>query len=201
MPPHQFFHRSVVAPSLSIVQGGGFLTDGAPITVQDPIVNEFGATNTRGTIAYARLGGIVDSATSQFFFNSADNGPNLDNQNAGFTTFGTVTAGLDIVDAIQALDTIDGDGNPFAPSAFDDLPVFDSTQGVAVTNLVVVNTVSVLSGVLGDVSRSGQANFFDITPFIMVLAAEEFQPEADCNEDGEVNFFDIAAFIAILSGT
>ena len=115
------FHRSV--PNF-IIQGGGFLTDGSPIETQPPIMDEFGASNVRGTIAMARTGD-PDSATSQFFFNTVDNGPNLDNQNGGFTTFGSVTSGLDIVDVIQALDTADGDPPPNPSDLFDDVPVID----------------------------------------------------------------------------
>ena len=98
-----FFHRSVTN---FIVQGGGFYlpVDGIADDVpsQPPIVNEFGISNTRGTLAFAKLGGDPDSATNQWFFNTEDNSENLDFQNGGFTVFGTVVSGLDIVDAIQA---------------------------------------------------------------------------------------------------
>lgn len=52
---------------------------------------------------------------------------------------------------------------------------------------------------LGDVDRSGGVTFLDIAPFIDLLAANQFQGEADCNEDGILNFLDIAPFIAILA--
>lgn len=38
-----------------------------------------------------------------------------------------------------------------------------------------------------------------ISPFIAILASNTFLPQADCNLDGAVNFFDIAPFIAILA--
>jgi peptidyl-prolyl cis-trans isomerase A (cyclophilin A) len=50
-------------------------------------------SNLRGTIAMAKLGGDPDSATSEFFFNLADNSENLDNQNGGFTVFAQVISG------------------------------------------------------------------------------------------------------------
>ena len=53
---------------------------------------------------------------------------------------------------------------------------------------------------LGDVNRDGVVDFFDIQPFVNVLAAQTFQAEADINEDGDVDFFDIQPFINILSG-
>ena len=42
-------------------------------------------------------------------------------------------------------------------------------------------------------------DFFDITPFISVLADEGFQAEADLDSNGVVDFFDITPFIAVLA--
>ena len=55
----------------------------------------------------------------------------------------------------------------------------------------------------GDVNLDDVVNFFDISPFISVLAdggspAEE--AAADCNMDGVVSFFDISPFIVALAG-
>jgi cyclophilin family peptidyl-prolyl cis-trans isomerase/chitodextrinase len=97
------FHR--VVPGF-VVQGGGFLPGGTQKPgVRPPIVNEFSPSrsNLRGTLAMAKLGNDPDSATCQFFFNLADNSENLDNQNGGFTVFATVIEGLDVVDAIAAV--------------------------------------------------------------------------------------------------
>ena len=66
-----------------------------------------------------------------------------------------------------------------------------------VSNLEILATVDV---VLGDVNQDGIVNFFDIAPFIDLLAGEDFQAEADTNGDGTVNFFDIPPFIDILAG-
>ncbi len=102
------FHR--VVPDF-VVQGGGFLPDGSKKTGQhDPIVNEYGQdrSNLRGTVAMAKVGGDPDSATSEFFFNLADNSENLDNQNGGFTVFANVIEGMDVVDAMAAVD-LDGE--------------------------------------------------------------------------------------------
>ena len=54
--------------------------------------------------------------------------------------------------------------------------------------------------VLGDVNLDDAVSFLDISPFISILSAGDFQEEADCNQDGEVNFLDIGPFIGILSG-
>ena len=54
---------------------------------------------------------------------------------------------------------------------------------------------------LGDVNTDGLVNFFDIDPFISLLASETFQIEADMNLNGIVSFSDIAPFIEALSST
>lgn len=127
-------HRSV--PGF-IVQGGGFTYDLAlplgDVPQFGPVVNEPVYANVRGTIAMAKLGGDPDSATSQWFFNLADNTANLDNQNGGFTVFGEVVGpGMDVVDAIAGLPTYDFGG------ATTDLPLRNYTQ-TDFTNEVVVD--------------------------------------------------------------
>lgn len=98
------FHR--VSPNF-VVQGGGFLPGMIPQDgLREPIVNEFSPdrSNLRGTVATAKIGDDPDSATSQFFFNLADNSENLDNQNGGFTVFARVLEGLDVVDAMSEVE-------------------------------------------------------------------------------------------------
>lgn len=117
-----------------VVQGGGFQylppNQGTPteanypaVNTIDPVPNEPGISNTRGTVAMAKLGGDPDSATSQWFFNLSDgNAANLDYQNGGFTVFGRVVSGMDAVDAMAGLTLYDkSDWH----SAFDDLPLRD----------------------------------------------------------------------------
>jgi len=96
-------HRSVTN---FIVQGGGFTFDGAELvkTATNPaVVNEPLYSNVKGTIAMAKLGSSVDSATNQWFFNMSDNSANLDYQNGGFTVFGQVVTGMDVLTKIQGL--------------------------------------------------------------------------------------------------
>lgn len=113
-----YIHRSV---SNFVVQGGGYrfqLFEG-PIDVPSdpPILNEFGVSNTRGTVAMAKFDGDPDSATNQWFVNVIDNSASLDTSNGGFTVFGTVLGeGMTIVDAINALPTVElGAKAPSAP--------------------------------------------------------------------------------------
>jgi len=117
-------HRS--APGF-VVQGGGFTFDQAlpfgNVAAFPAVVNEPEFANIRGTIAMAKIGGNPNSATSQWFFNLADNTANLDGQNGGFTVFGEVVgSGMDIVDQIAALPVYDFGG------AFTELPLRNYTQ-------------------------------------------------------------------------
>ena len=96
-------HRSVKG---FIVQGGGFTYDGEKLVKTDTkaaVVNEPVYSNVKGTIAMAKLGSDANSATNQWFFNMADNSANLDFQNGGFTVFGQVVSGFDVLEKIQGL--------------------------------------------------------------------------------------------------
>jgi cyclophilin family peptidyl-prolyl cis-trans isomerase len=103
-----FVHRS--APTF-VIQGGSYYVDDqgfvANIPLDPPVTNEFNQSNRRGTVAVPRLPGQVDSGTSGWFVNLADNGgpPNdLDTTDGGFTVFAVVDAeGMQVVDAIAAL--------------------------------------------------------------------------------------------------
>lgn len=85
------FHRLLAG---FVIQGGGFKIDGTGTTVSalsqlPPVNNEFGTSNTTGTIAMAKVPGDPNSATNQFFFNLANN-TGLNTDNGGFTVFGKV---------------------------------------------------------------------------------------------------------------
>jgi len=96
------FHRVM---SDFMIQAGGFTAEMVKKQPRAPIKNEFKESNLRGTIAMAKLPGNPDSATCQFFINLGNNSRNLDNQNGGFTVFGKVTEGMDVVDAIALVNT------------------------------------------------------------------------------------------------
>jgi peptidyl-prolyl cis-trans isomerase B (cyclophilin B) len=101
------FHR--VIPSF-MIQGGGFTTDMTQKPTKGPVKNEADnrLSNERGTIAMARTGD-PDSATAQFFINHKDNASlNFTAKNAagwGYTVFGKVVEGMDVVDAIAQVPT------------------------------------------------------------------------------------------------
>ncbi len=120
-------HRSIAN---FMIQGGGFtqptaasnVAGGYPATIAQfaAVQNEFGNSNIRGTIAMAKLGNDPNSATSQWFFNTADNSGNLDSQNGGFTAFGRVLGtGMGVVDALAAIPKYNADNG----GVFSDLPL------------------------------------------------------------------------------
>ena len=101
------FHRVIDG---FMIQGGGFDENFNQKPTNEPIVNEAAnqISNACGTIAMARTS-VVDSATSQFFINVADNSF-LDfraptPQHFGYCVFGKVTEGMDVVDKIRQVKT------------------------------------------------------------------------------------------------
>lgn len=97
------------------IETGGINALGKSIT---PVRNESSPSlkNVRGSIAMARTQNI-DSATTEFFINLADN-PHLDattheNHN-GYTVFGKVVSGMQVVDAIAQSKT-DRSDRPTVP--------------------------------------------------------------------------------------
>lgn len=101
------FHR--VIPNF-MIQGGGFTSGLQEKITRRPVKNEAdnGLSNERGTIAMARTSD-PHSATAQFFINHADNSDFLDHGKPadgwGYTVFGKVTEGMDVVDAIATTPT------------------------------------------------------------------------------------------------
>ncbi|MFT7211108.1 MAG: peptidyl-prolyl cis-trans isomerase B (cyclophilin B) [Granulosicoccus sp.] len=111
------FHRVIEG---FMIQGGGFTTTYQKKPVRNPVSNEAynGLRNDRYTIAMARTT-APHSATSQFFINS-ENNRNLNHTNTtqrgwGYTVFGKVVDGTDIVDDISRVST--GAGGPFSRDA------------------------------------------------------------------------------------
>jgi cyclophilin family peptidyl-prolyl cis-trans isomerase len=101
------FHRVIYG---FMIQGGGFTKDLDQKKTFEPIAIEShnGLKNERGTVAMARTGD-PNSATSQFFINTRDNyplnysAPTM--QGYGYTVFGKVVQGMDVVDKIEVVNT------------------------------------------------------------------------------------------------
>jgi peptidyl-prolyl cis-trans isomerase A (cyclophilin A) len=100
------FHRVI---DNFMIQGGGMTADlkQKPTRPPIPLESRNGLTNVRGSVAMARTSD-PNSATSQFFISVKDNAF-LDAANArdgnGYTVFGKVVSGMDVVDKIRAVPT------------------------------------------------------------------------------------------------
>ena len=111
------FHRVIGG---FMIQGGGFTPDFKQKPTRPPVPNEAdqamkaGLTNAPGTVAMARTP-EPNSAKAQFFINVADNKflnfrePTM--QGYGYTVFGKVVQGMDVVNKIAATST--GAAGPF----------------------------------------------------------------------------------------
>jgi peptidyl-prolyl cis-trans isomerase B (cyclophilin B) len=103
------FHRVIDG---FMIQGGAYTADFSPRPTRPPVVNEAetsskaGLHNAPGTIAMARTSN-PDSATDQFFINVANNKPldfrTPDPAGIGYTVFGKVTSGMDVVEKIAKM--------------------------------------------------------------------------------------------------
>ena len=101
------FHRVIDG---FMIQGGGFTPDMVQKPTRPPVQNEAnnGLKNTPLTVAMARTND-PHSASAQFFINVADNRflnhtqPTLNGW--GYTVFGKVVAGADVVDKIRKVST------------------------------------------------------------------------------------------------
>lgn len=187
-----FIHRSV--PGF-VIQGGGFSFNGTSpmgIIPFDPIENEFKVSNTRGTVAMAKNAGNPDSARSQWFINLADNSATLDVDNGGYTVFGRVISGMDVVDAIASLQIID------ATDPFGSLPVinYNPTKFITEANLVMTDVSSdaepptstfVMNAGLNDAwynpATSGQGFFITVYPTLGLVNLAWFTYDTELPAD------------------
>lgn len=95
---NSLFHR--VIPGF-VAQAGGYNAGFNPLPTHSPVENESsnGLSNRRGTLAMARMSD-PNSATRQFYFNLNDNTSLDANVQPGYTVFGTVVSGLDVLEKI-----------------------------------------------------------------------------------------------------
>ena len=111
------FHRVING---FMVQGGGMDENMQPKKTKFAIKNEAanGLKNLHGTLAMARTS-VVDSATSQFFINLADNAfldyKGKRPEEYGYAVFGQVVDGMDVVDAIKVVKTGNRAGHADVP--------------------------------------------------------------------------------------
>jgi peptidyl-prolyl cis-trans isomerase A (cyclophilin A)/peptidyl-prolyl cis-trans isomerase B (cyclophilin B) len=123
------FHRVIDG---FMIQGGGFDKSYKQKATRPPIENEAknGLKNDLGTIAMARTN-APHSASSQFFINGKNNDfLNYPGQDGwGYTVFGKVVSGMDVVTKISKTPT--GPGGPFPTDAPREMVVIESATLVA----------------------------------------------------------------------
>ncbi len=102
-----------------VIQGGGFVaTNLTNIDAVFPAVTNFGTitnefsvgrqfSNQYGTIAMARVGGQTNSATSEWFINLTNNAF-LDTVDGGFTVFGWVVRGTNVLNRFNDVKVVNG---------------------------------------------------------------------------------------------
>lgn len=208
---NSFIHRSAVTTFglPFVIQGGGFryVNGDFGLVPQDPpIVNEFDPSdstrsNTRGTIAMAKLPSGPDTATSEWFFNLGNNATNLDNQNGGFTVFGRVLGsngdadrtndgpGMQVVDAIAALSRFNGTGlDPRYDSAWTELPLIGFSAGqtfVPLQHLAMIQSVREINHVQRATGQSGSTVTFTVpTPARLVNVTAGTNPDPGSSPAG-----------------
>jgi len=131
------FHRVIYN---FMIQGGGFDTNHVQKPTRSPIKNESnnGLLNSTGTIAMARTQN-VDSATSQFYINVNENRP-LDAtfRTLGYTVFGDVIEGLDVVMQIADVETemvpALGENSPVEPVIIKSIRLVEATAAKPAKN-------------------------------------------------------------------
>jgi cyclophilin family peptidyl-prolyl cis-trans isomerase len=181
-----FFHRRYTSGSISIIQAGGYTWDTTQqaahqITTTLPIYYQAKMANSRGTIAMARTTD-PNSATSGWFINVTDNTaawadqPSCDttqtiNTGCGYTAFGTVLNGMDLVDQINALPILNCSGD------FASLPLYNyvgcapQTQNLAVVKSIsVINTVAAAQGTSGSYTIVSSVSPVTVSAFDVVAS-------------------------------
>jgi len=147
-----------------VIQGGGFATSSQTqtnasldaITTFGEITNEYNAgriySNVYGTIAMARKSGETNSATSQWFFNLANNA-SLDQVDGGFTVFGRVLCGTNVLNRFNLTTTNNGIYVVQMQSPLNKLPVLSRTP---TTRDLVYTDIRLLTAEISRTTR-GQA--------------------------------------------
>lgn len=151
-----FIHRSV--PGF-VIQGGGIRVNANNafeyVPVFEPIINEFGISNTLGTISMAKSDGNANSATSQWFVSMGANSAYLDAQNGGFTVFGRLTK--------STLGTAQTFGSPsFFPvfnfgAPLDQLPLYHTHvigSDISIPELILFTNVALIPLPAGEAGES-----------------------------------------------
>ena len=182
---NEFSHRLV--PDF-VIQGGGFsvtnrgTTNWAISTIETypPIVNEFGVgkrySNVYGTIAMAKQGGNTNSASSQWFFNCANNSfLDAADSNSLFVVFGRVVRGTNALNALNNFQYWNGTQasnlvlHQYYQAPFEDLPlllpIVTDTNFVFLDITLLQVAVKPMPGAAKEISWNSAAGMTNIVEF------------------------------------
>lgn len=127
-----FVIQAGMARSINPLSTAGF-NGYMPTINHDPITNEFEMgprlANGFGTLAMAKVDGDPHSATSDWFFNLTNNSATLDTNNGGFTVFGRIVSGTNVLNFFNRTNRALGISDVFS-APFGELPVaYNPTAG------------------------------------------------------------------------
>ena len=187
------YNQTVIHRSIKdfVIQGGGFTFSDSlnSIETKPSVINEPIFSNVKGTISMAKVADKPNSATSQWFFNIADNSAgsaSLDTENGGYTVFGQITpqsqATLDKITAlVHCGDTpvVDITKEQCASSdvtlsdanlvTIQSVTILDDDPNSAAGLTVVKNTLIGADNSSGSSSSSGGTMLWLLAAFLLVL--------------------------------
>jgi cyclophilin family peptidyl-prolyl cis-trans isomerase len=190
---YSIIHRAFTG-TVSVVQGGSYTWDKTnlafvSITTGSPIYYQSKMANANGTLAMARTQD-PNSATSGWFFNTTDNStayagqPSCDptatfvynpdpffQDPCGYTAFGTVLSGMNLVYLINSLPVYN-----LSPE-FPSIPLYNAAGLLQTDNLVFINTVRVIASAASSVQpvQGPSGEYTIISPDSPAVSVSEFK--------------------------
>lgn len=197
-----------------VFQGGGFRVTNrfganpglSRVPSFGAITNEFDVgrqfSNEYGTIAMARIGGQTNSATTDWFINLADN-VGLDFVDGGFTVFGRVVSGFEVVELFKTFSFFNSATNILlsGTAAVDGVPTYFAELPVLSSNLTFSNDLVYADVVLKrldmalkvraspngsrEISWNSFSNRVNSVEFVTSLTATNWQLLTNVNGNGQ----------------
>lgn len=156
---HRFVPNFVIQGGLTYVSNRETSPSLAYISTGPQIINEYAVgrtfSNTNGTIAMARVGGQVNSATSQWFINLGNNS-GLDTVDGGFTVFGRTIRGFDVLASFSSTSPQKIWRYSLGSQPFTELPATRYTTGNLTYDDLVYVDITLLNVRITDLPGTGK---------------------------------------------